>query len=139
MDMLFEITGERVKKQAEVRSILAAWWLLLYFDWSMRFTGFAGVYEVVSRQIVRKSQPLVADDALSHAVDLACVFYPKRVLCLQRSAALAILLRRNGRASEMVIGAQLLPFLSHAWVEVGGFVINDKPYVTSMFQVLDRC
>jgi len=61
------------------------------------------------------------------------------VLCLQRSAALTILLRRNGRAAEMIIGAQLLPFLSHAWVEVEGLVVNDKPYVTEIFQVLDRC
>jgi hypothetical protein len=61
------------------------------------------------------------------------------VLCLQRSAATIILLRRHGWQAEMVIGAQLLPFQSHAWVEIGGNVVNDKPYINQIFQVLDRC
>jgi hypothetical protein len=39
----------------------------------------------------------------------------------------------------MVIGAQLLPFLSHAWVEIEGCVVNDKPYIPEIFQVLERC
>ncbi len=39
----------------------------------------------------------------------------------------------------MVIGAQLLPFHSHAWVEVDGQVVNDKPYIAEIFQVLERC
>jgi hypothetical protein len=61
------------------------------------------------------------------------------VLCLQRSAATAFLLRRHGWSAEMVIGAQLLPFHSHAWVEVDGQVVNDKPYIAEIFQVLERC
>ena len=127
-------------RQVTVRYILAGWLLLLYLDWLMRFAGFTSVYEAVRRQALRReSETYAGDGVLSHAVDLACVFYPKRVLCLQRSAALAVLLRRNGRAAEMIIGAQLLPFLSHAWVEVEGLVVNDKPYVTEIFQVLDRC
>jgi hypothetical protein len=72
-------------------------------------------------------------------MDLACVFYFKRVLCLQRSAATTVLLRRHGWNAEMVIGVQLMPFQSHAWVEVQSRVVNDKPYVTEIFQVLDRC
>src|SRR6267142_2468310 len=28
----------------------------------------------------------------------------------------------------MVIGAQQMPFKAHAWVEVDGRVVNDKPY-----------
>ena len=39
----------------------------------------------------------------------------------------------------MVIGAQQMPFKAHAWVEVGGSVVNDKPYTPEMYQVLDRC
>jgi hypothetical protein len=38
-----------------------------------------------------------------------------------------------------VLGAQMLPFLSHAWVEVDGLVVNDKPYIGEIFQVLERC
>jgi hypothetical protein len=39
----------------------------------------------------------------------------------------------------MVLGAQMLPFKSHAWVEVDGIVVNDKPYMLEIYQVLERC
>lgn len=122
------------------RRVLESWLLLLYFDWLMRFRGFSRVHAVVREQEIRPRATRRAEaEDLSHATDLACVFYFKRVLCLQRSAALAVLLRRHGRSAEMVIGAQLFPFLSHAWVEVEGRVINDKSSVTQLFQVLERC
>jgi hypothetical protein len=123
-----------------VRHVLESWLLLLYFDWLMRFRGFQRVHAAVRGQRLRASvEGQVGDRDLSHAIDLACVLYFKRALCLQRSAAAAVLLRRHGWKAEMVIGAQLLPFQSHAWVEVDGRVVNDKPYVTEMFQVLERC
>lgn len=72
-------------------------------------------------------------------VDLACVFYFKEVRCLQRSAVATRLLRKYGIESEMVIGVQHVPFRAHAWVEMGGICVNDKPYVPQMYSVLDRC
>ena len=127
-------------KRSALQSVLASWLLLFYFDYLMRFGGFARVHEAVRREkVIPKPNMHDRDRELSHAVDLACVLYFKPVLCLQRSAALALLLRRHGIEAEMVIGAQLLPFLAHAWVEVGGGAINDKPYVGEIFQVLERC
>jgi hypothetical protein len=49
------------------------------------------------------------------------------------------LLKQCGVAAEMVIGAQQLPFKSHAWVEVDGSVVNDKPYMREMYAIVDRC
>jgi hypothetical protein len=72
-------------------------------------------------------------------MDIACAFYPKKVLCLQRSAATVLLLRRHGIAAELVIGAQILPFRSHAWAEVDKCPVGDKPYVSRMYQELERC
>jgi hypothetical protein len=114
--------------------------LLAYLDWVMRFRGFNELYEVVRRCAVRQTvkQRLKSAD-LCRALDLASVFYLKRVLCLQRSAATTILLRRYGFHAEMVIGAQILPFKSHAWVEIDFTVVNDKPYMAEIYQVLDRC
>ena len=127
-------------KRSALQSVLASWLLLLYFDCLMRLGGFARVHEAVRREkVIPKPNVHGCDRELSHAIDLACVLYFKPVLCLQRSAALALLLRRHGIEAEMVIGAQLLPFLAHAWVEVGGDAINDKPYVGEIFQVLERC
>jgi hypothetical protein len=39
----------------------------------------------------------------------------------------------------MMIGAQQMPFRAHAWVEVDGHVVNDKPYMREMYAVLDEC
>jgi Transglutaminase-like superfamily len=123
-----------------IRRVIESWLLLLYFDWLMRVRGFQRILAAVREQKPRPSANFKESDSeLSHAVDLACVFYFKRVLCLQRSASLAVLLRRHGWNAEMVIGAQLLPFQSHAWVEMERRVVNDKPYITEMFQVLERC
>ena len=123
-----------------VLRVFESWFLLLYFDGLMHFRGFRHIHAAVREHKVRvaaKGQWTLSE--LSHAIDLACVFYFKRVLCLQRSAAATMLLRRHGWNAEMVIGAQLLPFQSHAWVEVNALVVNDKPYVVEMFQVLERC
>lgn len=73
------------------------------------------------------------------AIDMVCIWYWKEVFCLQRSAATTCLLRRHGVPAQMVIGAQPLPFKAHAWVEIGGRVVNDKPYMREMYAVLDEC
>src|SRR6202012_329106 len=65
-------------------------------------------------------------DAVCHAVDAACVFYPHQALCLQRSAVLVRLLRARGVHAVMLIGARKLPFKAHAWVEVEGRVVGDR-------------
>jgi hypothetical protein len=72
------------------------------------------------------------------AVERACVWYPKRALCLQRSAITACLLRSTGIAAHVVIGARPVPFLAHAWVEVEGAVVNDFPRVRQFYQTLTR-
>ena len=70
------------------------------------------------------------------AVQRACVWYPKRTLCLQRSAVTTCLLRRHGIAARMVIGARSMPLLAHAWVEADGTVVNDWPRVKSLYRSL---
>lgn len=123
------------------RLVLECWLLLLHLEFVMRFRGLKRLHEIVRQEKVRPLMPdgrLPTSD-LSHAADLACVFYFKQVLCLQRSAATTLLLRRHGWAVEMVIGAQLNPFTSHAWVEMKDEVVNDKPYMREIYRVLERC
>jgi hypothetical protein len=78
-------------------------------------------------------------EQICRAADIASVLYIKRALCLQRSAATTMLLRRHGFAAELVIGARILPFKSHAWVELDGVVLNDKPYTPHVYSELERC
>jgi len=83
-----------------------------------------------------KDTPTVIEQVCS-AVESGCVWYPKKALCLQRSAVLACLLRNHGIAARMVIGARPMPFLAHAWVEVEGSVVNDFPRVKHFYHLLD--
>ena len=103
--------------------------------------GLGTLHNVVRRRPV--NQPVGDQDCdlsvLCRAMDLACVFYLHRVLCLQRSAATTLLLRHHGVSAEMVIGIKQLPFRSHAWVEVAGLIVNDKPYLREVYQELERC
>jgi Transglutaminase-like superfamily len=118
--------------------VLRAWLTLLYIDLIMHACSLNSVHRLVRKRRLR-SKKIQDASGLCHAIDLGCVFYFKRVLCLQRSAATVLLLRRYGWDAAMVIGVQMLPFQSHAWVEVQGAVINDKPYVHDTYRVLERC
>jgi hypothetical protein len=114
--------------------------LLLYVDVVMRRHGFPKLYDGVRRSQVNRSRRTVCDaGALSHIMDVACVLYFNQVLCLQRSAALTLLMRRYGFEAKLVVGTQLFPFLAHAWVEWNGDVVNDSADRVQHFHVLERC
>ena len=113
---------------------------LLWLELRLRGRGFAAVHQAVTKLAVSRCDPATHSHSdICRAVDLACVFYFKEVLCLQRSAAAVRLLRRHGVAAELVTGVQQWPFRAHAWVEIAGQVVNDKPHVTGGFAVIDRC
>jgi Transglutaminase-like superfamily len=117
-----------------------SWLFLFYLDFVMRFRGFEQLSGLVRDQMTLRASPKHEPSIVEicHSIDLACVFYFKQVLCLQRSAATTVLMRRYGVDARMVIGAQIVPFQSHAWVEVNGAIVNDKPYLLNIYQVLDR-
>jgi hypothetical protein len=120
--------------------VLQAYMLLLRFDLYLARGNFAALYDKVRGYPTGKRTE--AADAIARiclAMDMACIWYWKEALCLQRSAATACLLKRHGIPAQMVIGAQQMPFKAHAWVEVEGRVVNDKPYTPEMYAVLDRC
>jgi len=113
---------------------------LIQFDFYLMRGNFAALHRKVQTYPIRNSNaPPGIVERVCSAVDLACIWYPKEALCLQRSAAAACLLRSMGVPAQMVIGVQKLPFKAHAWVEVEGNVVNDKPYTREMYAVLDRC
>lgn len=121
------------------RLVLEAWLLTLYIEIVMRFRGFEALSAIVRNEGIRPVQISHASAYLCHAANLACALYFKRVMCLQRSAAMTLLLRRHGWHANLVIGVQIIPFKSHAWVEIEGSVINDKPYIPEIYQALERC
>jgi Transglutaminase-like superfamily/Coenzyme PQQ synthesis protein D (PqqD) len=78
-------------------------------------------------------------DQVCNAVNYACVWYPKRVLCLQRSVVTTCLLRQCGVPAQMVMGAQKFPFKAHAWTEVDGRPINERRDVQRLYLLWERC
>jgi Transglutaminase-like superfamily len=120
--------------------VLNAYWKLVQFDLHLARGSFATFYDEVRHcPIERKAAPAEVMERICTAVNLACIWYWKEVRCLQRSAATTCLLRRHGVPAQMVIGVQQIPFKAHAWVEVSGRVVNDKPYMPEIYGVLDRC
>ncbi|HKT49192.1 MAG TPA: lasso peptide biosynthesis B2 protein [Candidatus Angelobacter sp.] len=78
-------------------------------------------------------------DQIAHAVNLACVWYPKQVLCLQKASVTTCLMRSYGIRAAMVLGAQKTPFAAHAWVEVNGSAVNERSNVQAKYTVWERC
>jgi hypothetical protein len=113
---------------------------LIQFERYLAKGDFPALYRKVGRYPTARmpATPGTAD-RICMAVELACIWYWKEVLCLQRAAVTCCLLKQYGVAAEMVIGARQMPFKAHAWVEVEGRVVNDKPYIPEIYMVLDRC
>ena len=113
------------------------WFLCLEFH--IARGDFASLYTAVRTCRTRTISSSGNIRSICFAIDIACLCYWKRVLCLQRSAATVCMLRWHGIPAQMVIGAKQLPFRSHAWAEVEGAVVNDKAYMREVYAVLDCC
>jgi hypothetical protein len=122
-----------------LRLVVQAWIGLLVFDVARRL-GFARIHALLRR--CHTAHRRIANQHLAEqivwAVDEACVWYVTRAACLQRSVVATWLLRRHGIDAELVIGYRSLPFESHAWVEVGGVVVNDRQQYKHVFATLER-
>jgi hypothetical protein len=120
--------------------LLRAYFELIHFHLYLSQGKFKTLYAKVRK--CRVKSPACDHNTLEKvcaAFDRACIWYPTEVLCLQRSAATAFLLKKCGVRAHLVIGAQQIPFKAHAWVEVDGRVVNDKSYTPEIYAVLDRC
>lgn len=121
--------------------VIRSWLWLAYIDLVLHCRGLGPLYETVRSQEIaplRGSNVRSARD-ITRAIDLACVFYFKQVLCLQRAVATTIALRRSGYRASMIIGGQSRPAAFHAWVEIDDAVINDKPYMREIYKEMQRC
>ena len=113
---------------------------LLAFDVLGFGRNFAKMHRFVSSyQVTPGRTSAKTVERVCESVNYACVWYLKRVLCLQRSAVTTCLLRNCGVPAKMVIGAQTVPFKAHAWTEVDGRAINERRDVRKGYKVLERC
>jgi hypothetical protein len=120
--------------------VATAFLQLARFDFLITLRGFRDLYEAV--RVCPLGRITDDNDALPkicRATECACVCYWKQIRCLHRSAATVSVLRKFGVPAHLVIGTQSLPFKAHAWVEVDGQVVNDKPYMREIYAVLNQC
>ena len=112
---------------------------LFRYDLAMAILGFRGVRRPMPiREFCDSRGKRALESAICDAVGRIIPFYWKPVKCLQRSVVTARALRAYGIDADVVIGYRLAPFLSHAWVEVGGRIVNDSPVFQHRLQVLER-
>ncbi|HYG61716.1 MAG TPA: lasso peptide biosynthesis B2 protein [Thermoanaerobaculia bacterium] len=113
---------------------------LLASDFILQVLGFSRFHGLVRRIPTRPAAASAARaQRIVRSVDRASAFYFKRAWCLQRSAVTAGLLRLSGLPARLVIGARRVPFYAHAWVELDGRVVNDRPAVRQEYEVLETC
>lgn len=124
--------------------VLVGFLELGYFALTLKCRGFGAVKRMISRTPTdarTRGAGSVDEQVLAnaaHGVDTACVYFPKRVQCLGRAAAVTRILRRRGMPASFVIGVRPLPFGAHAWVEVNGRRVYGEIDLIEHFQVIDR-
>jgi len=110
--------------------------LLAVISWSLRFRGFRATQAALQNfSVPSKTEKLIDERRASgeraalaaRMVNAAARYSPGRATCLEKSLALWWLLRREGMASSVRIGARktLGKFEAHAWVEREGVVLNE--------------
>lgn len=109
---------------------------LLAFDLCGLGHNFPRLCRLLARsKIVDKTSHKDAVEQVCGAVNQACIWYPRKVLCLQRSAVTTCLLRRMGIPAKVVLGAQIFPFKAHAWTEVNNMPVNERKNVRAIYTV----
>jgi hypothetical protein len=115
-----------------------AWIELLCVDFVL-LRGFRAVQRSVTRTPIQAPSRANSNvSEITEAVVRAGVWYFKHPRCLQRSAAVTRLLRRQGIPAKLVVGCHMAPMRAHAWVEVSGQIVSDKQPDLKHYMVLDR-
>jgi hypothetical protein len=122
-----------------LRLIFKALLALLVFDAARCGKSVQRVQRIVGWWKVKGVPQNVSAEQVCEAINYACVWYPKRVRCVQRATVTVCLLRRFDIPAQLVMGAQKLPFKAHAWAEVDGCPVNERRDVRKRYAVWLRC
>jgi hypothetical protein len=136
------VVGQAAQRRiAFLPLLMRAMWELIAYDLRMALFGFRRVHSTLMRRTCVPKTAWVDDDQVARIVNAASTatsLYWRPVKCLHRSAATTRLLRTFGIPAQLIIGYRAKPFLSHAWVEVDGRVVNDSPALAQRLTVLER-
>ena len=115
-----------------------SWFAIAYAKFRLRVLPH-GFIERAMKEFGGDASPSDAElQRLARIFRLAVRNFPVEANCLPQSLALAVILRRRAVAHRMVIGGrrngQRLD--GHAWIEVGGVPLNDRPDAAERFPPL---
>ena len=117
-------------------ALLPVFWLGLRLAGLQRFQGWLDRLPVARREPLSHAEAA----ALGVAVNRAANHVFGLATCLTRSLLLRWLLRRYGTASDLRIGVRFEggELRAHAWVELGGIPVNDRPEVVAQYAAFDQ-
>lgn len=126
----------------ERRVLLVSVVLLPWFWLGLRLAGLKRFQAWLERFPMARCEALTLAEAeaLGTNVNRASNHVLGPANCLTRSLLLRWLLRRFGTASDLRIGVRFEGgrLAAHAWVEMDGIPVNDRPEVVSGFVAFDQ-
>ena len=136
---LAELTGR------ERRLLVVAWWRLLLVHLGLRLLPYRRVERLAGRWGRSRSPghddvPWEEIERLHWLVAVAAGRHPSAVSCLRRSLVLRALLARRGVTAELRFGvhADRPDLHAHAWLEVNGRPVGEKPETLASLIPLER-
>jgi len=140
-ETVVEKTDCRHATHGRLLTLRALLWLFVY-SFLLRTRGFPHIRRIVesarpkSKKTCDKNCERGICRQVCRAVDRAQTYLLRQAQCLQRSIVITRLLRAWNINAETVIAAHLMPFKSHAWVELDGEVVSDSPNVQRYYDVV---
>jgi hypothetical protein len=136
LDMAVTDQIAQINSHKSTTYTLIAFFAFAAYDALMKLLGFAGICRILTRGVPGKRRiDLVRLLRVCAGIERARIWYPKTIMCMQHSAVIKFLLMRCGLNPRLAIAGRIMPFQSHAWVEIDGTVINDTQKVQSYYSV----
>jgi hypothetical protein len=127
LDQLRDVHPSKLRLSAVVTMSLAS----AQRRWGSRRTTLVDVLSGIQRKCWRVAHEAelsrigqVAETVRAYEL-VRALFFAGRDDCLERSVDLCLALRAQGIDSRLCFGVRTFPFSAHAWVQIGGLVVNE--------------
>ena len=126
----------------EFLTFAAVWPVVAAMHAVVRLASFRRLEQLVARvpalwPVAVESRAEVVQ-GLGIAVQRARRYHIPGVKCLSAAAACTVLLRLRGLPAELVVGVRHAPFDAHAWTELDGQVVGERPETIAAYAVVRR-
>lgn len=103
----------------------------------LRFGRVVALTRWTTRRCRQSATPVEAA-SMTTAVRSAARHRSGRVACLEQSLAAVLMAGLRRRSIQWCIGARLMPYASHAWIEIDGRPIGEPEHRDRPYHVLIR-